>query len=65
MTTTIQVSDMTKQLLDQLKAREHADSFDAVVEKLAREKMAVPKSMFGSAKGLGPWRKEDRDDRDL
>lgn len=56
---------MTKQLLDQLKAREHADSFDAVVEKLAREKMNVPKSMFGSAPTLRGWKKDPYDDREL
>lgn len=64
MTTTIQVSDMTKQLLDQLKVQQHAPSFDVLLGDLAKEKMGAAKSMFGSAKGLGPWKRDD-DDRDF
>ncbi len=65
MATTVQVSATTKQLLDQLKDQMRAASFDDLLATMAREKMAIPQSLFGCAKGVGPWTKEDRDDRDL
>ena len=59
MATTIQVSDATRQLLELLKVKRKAASFDQVIDELAREKVGVPHSMFGSVKGL-QWKKQDR-----
>ena len=65
MATTIQVSETTRQLLDSYKKKMHASSYDMIISKLMSEKMKIPKSMFGAAKGI-KWSKEDRgDDRDL
>jgi hypothetical protein len=46
--TTIQVSRKTKQLLDALKRRLSAKSYDEVIQKLMIEKLKIPTSMFGS-----------------
>lgn len=64
MTTTIQVSDATKQVLDYLKKEEEADSYDQVIQELTRVKTKVPQSMFGSVKFSRPWSREDRMDFD-
>ncbi len=63
MTTTIQVSKATKQLLDILKKKEQATSYDLVIQKLAKARTGISKSMFGAAKGL-KWKREDRLDFD-
>jgi predicted CopG family antitoxin len=63
MTTTIQVSDTTKQLLEKLKEKEHARSYDEVIKDLAEKKMRIKKSMFGSVPGL-KWQKKYRLDFD-
>lgn len=64
MTTTIQVSDATKQVLDSLKKKEKADSYDQIIQELTRVKIKVPQSMFGSVKFSRPWSREDRMDFD-
>lgn len=60
MSTTIQVSDTTKQLLDMLKEKKQIKTNDKLIQYLLDDKMDVPKSMFGAARGLGRWKKEDR-----
>lgn len=60
MATTIQVSDTTKQMLDRLKEKKQVKTNDQIIQLLIDEKMDLPKSMFGAAKGLGRWKKEDR-----
>ncbi len=60
MSTTIQVSNTTKQVLEMMKVRKHASSYDEVIQNLMKLDTKVPKSMFGSAKGLGKWKKSDR-----
>lgn len=57
MPTTIQVSDSTKRILEMLKEKEKADSYDAVISKIAKEKLKLPKSMFGRVK-LTPYSRE-------
>ncbi len=59
MTTTIQVSDATKQVLDGLKKKEQASSYDQIIQELVKTKTKVASSMFGSFK-LNAWKKEDR-----
>ncbi len=57
MPTTIQVSDSTKRILDMLKEKERADSYDVVIAEMAKEKLKIPKSMFGKVK-LSPYSRE-------
>lgn len=59
MATTIQVSDATKQLLDILKKKEKARTQDELIQRLAKQRLTMPESMFGAAKGLA-WKKQDR-----
>jgi hypothetical protein len=61
MPTTIQVSDTTKQLLDMLKEKRQAKSHDIVLQQLLESEAKIPKSMFGTLKGM-KWKKEDRFD---
>ena len=60
MPTTIQVSDTTKQMLEMLKGKKQMKTNDQLIQYLLDDKMDVPKSMFGAAKGLSKWKKEDR-----
>lgn len=60
-TTTIQISGATKQLLVYFKKKERVKTYDHLLQRLLRKKTKVPKSLFGSAKGL-TWSKEDRMD---
>ena len=62
MTTTIQVSNTTKQMLDQLKEKKQIKTNDEAIQLLLDERMELPKSMFGAARGIGRWKKEDRAD---
>lgn len=59
MSTTIQVSNTTKQMLEQLKKKEHAKSYDEIIVDLMKKHTKLPESMFGALKGKG-WVKEDR-----
>lgn len=59
MATTIQVSAITKQLLETLKDRQHSPTYDKVILELVQERMGVQRSMFGAAKGMR-WTKRDR-----
>jgi len=59
MSTTIQVSNITKQVLEKLKEKEHASSYDQVIQLLVRKHTPLAASLFGSVKGLA-WKKKDR-----
>ena len=59
MSTTIQTSKKTAQLLRELMKKTGAASYDEVISSLAREKLSVPKSMFGSNPKLKPFTEED------
>lgn len=59
MATTIQISNTTKQVLEKLKTEEKVESYDQVIQTLVKMHTRVPKSMFGSFKGL-KWKKSDR-----
>lgn len=59
MTTTIQVSDGTQQLLEFIKKKEKAASYDQVILHLVKTHAHVPRSLFGAVKGL-TWKKTDR-----
>ncbi len=53
MATTIQVSEVTRQLLERVKEKQKAKTFDIVIQTMARNEIKVPVSMRGSLK----WRK--------
>jgi hypothetical protein len=59
MATTIQVNETTKQMLDNLKFKKKARSYDELIRSILEEKIAMP-NMFGftSKKSL-KFRKED------
>lgn len=59
MSTTIQISNTTKQMLEQLKEKENAKSYDEIITALMKKHTKLPKSMFGTLKGKG-WTKHDR-----
>ena len=58
MSTKIQVSKKTLQLLNILKEKLSVKSYDELLRKIALEKLRV-KSMFGSNPKLSPFRKGD------
>jgi predicted CopG family antitoxin len=51
MTTTVQVRDETRRLLERLKKQMGAQSYDDVIRRLARSKAGIPDSLFGACKG--------------
>lgn len=59
MATTIQVSRRTRQLLDALKKKLSAKSYDEALQKLIAEKMEIPVSMFGSNPKLSRFKEEE------
>ncbi|MBO3832983.1 MAG: hypothetical protein FGF51_06300 [Candidatus Brockarchaeota archaeon] len=59
MATTIQVSRKTRQLLDVLKKKLSAKSYDEVLQKLIAEKIEIPASMFGSNPKLARFKEEE------
>ncbi len=61
MATTIQVSESTRQMLEKIKEIENRFTFDDVIAELVRDKLKVPKSLFGKGKGkISQFKKEDR-----
>jgi len=48
LTTSVQVSERTLQLLNKLKQEEGLKSLDQVIRELVAERGKIPKSMFGS-----------------
>jgi len=58
MSTTIQVSKKTLQLLSILKEKLSAKSYDELLRKMALEKLGTT-SMFGSNPRLSPFNEED------
>jgi len=61
MATTVQISESTKQMLEKIKQTENLFTFDDVITELAKDKLNVPKSIFGKGKGkISKFKKEDR-----
>lgn len=59
MTTTIQVSLATKQLLEFVKRKEQFKTYDSLLQKVLHEHASVPKSLFGTVKKMKKWNKEE------
>lgn len=60
MSTTVQISDETKQMLDWLKKEESASTYDEVIQHVITIHTNVSKSMFGAIKGSSWNKKRDR-----
>lgn len=59
---TIALKEKTFQILQELKIREKAGSFDELITKIAVEP-CVPKSMFGSLRGkIKPFTRKEREE---
>jgi predicted CopG family antitoxin len=51
MTTTVQVREDTRRLLDKLKRQLGMTSYDEVIRKLVKSKTGRPESLFGACEG--------------
>ncbi len=61
MATTVQISESTRQMLEKIKQEGGLVTFDNVIAELAKEKLDVPRSLFGIGKGkISEFKKEDR-----
>jgi len=65
MTTTVQVRDETRRLLEKLKIQMGAPSYDDVIKRLAKSKSGIPDSLFGACKGSHKFRREREDEHRL
>jgi hypothetical protein len=59
LSTTVQVSKKTLQMLNELKKEVGAKSHDEVIKLLIFERKKIPSSMFGANPRLSPFSRED------
>jgi predicted CopG family antitoxin len=59
MPTTVQVSEKTLQMLNELKKEMKARSHDEVIKSLISKRKRIPDSMFGSNRRLKPFSRAD------
>jgi len=59
MSTTIQVSKKTLQMLNELKRKLSARNYDEVLRKILMKELNLPDSMFGSNPNLSPFSERD------
>ena len=64
MTTTVQISDETRRLLEKLKIEMGLKSYDQLIAKLAKKESEAPKSLFGACKGSKHFKRESEADHD-
>jgi predicted CopG family antitoxin len=62
MTTTVQVRDETRRLLEKLKKQMGLPSYDDVIRRLARPKTGIPDSLFGACRGSHRFVREREDE---
>jgi predicted CopG family antitoxin len=62
MTTTVQVRDETRRLLERLKKQMGALSYDDVIRRLAKSKAGIPESLFGACRGSRRFVREKEDE---
>ena len=62
MTTTVQVSDATRRILEKLKKQMRLSSYDEVIKRLAGSRTGLPESLFGSCKGSRPFVREKEEE---
>jgi predicted CopG family antitoxin len=59
-TTTIQIDLIAKQRLDRLKEKFGVSTYNDVIHRITDEQQTTARAMFGSLKGIGPWKREYR-----
>jgi hypothetical protein len=60
--TTIQINQLTKTTLEQIKEMEHLETYDDAINFLFRERRRYLPSTFGSMPDDGPFEREEEDD---
>jgi predicted CopG family antitoxin len=65
MTTTVQVRDETRRLLERLKKQMNVPSYDDVIRRLAKTKTGIPDSLFGACKGSLRFVREKEDEHNF
>lgn len=60
--TTIQITRLTKTILEQVKEMEHLDTYDDAINFLFRERRKSLPSGFGCMPDSGPFEREEEDD---
>lgn len=55
MTTTVQVRESTRRILERLKNQMGLASYDEVIRRLVRSRTGLPESLFGVCKGSGAF----------
>ena len=58
MSTTVQISNETRRLLEKLKNDMGLKSYDEVIGRLAKKESRMPDSLFGTCKGSKRFRRE-------
>lgn len=62
MTTTVQVRDETRRILERLKKQMGLQSYDDVIMRLARPKTGIPDTLFGACRGSRRFVREREDE---
>ncbi len=60
--TTIQITQLTKTILEQVKEMEHLETYDDAINFLFRERRKSLPSTFGCMPDSGPFEREEEDD---
>ncbi len=63
--TTIQVDKSTIAILEKVKKKFAANSYDNVIRKMASKEIKIPKSLFGAHPKMLPFKRDEDDFRDL
>jgi predicted CopG family antitoxin len=64
-TTTVQVREDTRRLLDKLKRQLGLASYDEVIRKLVNSKTGGPESLFGACEGSRSFVREKEDEHTI
>ncbi|HLC57047.1 MAG TPA: hypothetical protein VJH95_00590 [Candidatus Nanoarchaeia archaeon] len=59
---TIALKENTFQMLEQLKEKQNAGSFDTLVYSLIKKEERIPDSLFGSLKQVKPFTRKEREE---
>lgn len=65
MTTTVQVREETRRMLDKLKKEMGLMSYDEVIRRLLRSETGLPQSLYGACKGSHPFVREAEEEHEL
>jgi predicted CopG family antitoxin len=65
MTTTVQVREDTRRILDRLKRQLRLSSYDEVIRKLVKSKAGLPGSLFGACRGSHSFVREKENEHTI